>query len=120
MLVASALAITGGASVKLCVRDGPYVAVSARFDAAAAARVFADRGTRLATLGYLGHMWELYAVWTWIAAFASAGGGIVGAAPASPRGSAGAFVTIGRGAIGSAAAGAFADRVGKARIATWA
>src|SRR5258708_21004812 len=120
MLVASALAITGGATVRLSAGDGPYVAVSARFDAAAAARVFADRGTRLATLGYVGDMWELYAVWTWIAAFGSAGGGSVGAAPASPRGSAVAFVTIGSGAIGSVVAGAFADRVGKARIATWA
>ena len=23
-------------------------------------------------LGYFGHMWELYAMWTWIAAFATA------------------------------------------------
>jgi MFS family permease len=120
MLVASALAISGGAIVKLFVRDGPYVAVSARFDAAAAARVFADRGTRLATLGYLGHMWELYAVWTWIAAFASAGAGIAGATSASRHGSVVAFVAIGSGAIGSVVAGAFADRIGKARIAAWA
>src|SRR5207302_7744682 len=73
-----------------------------------------------ATLGYLGHMWELYAVWTGIAAFASAGAGIAGATPASPHGSAVAFITIGSGAIGSVIAGAFADRIGKARIAVWA
>jgi MFS family permease len=96
------------------------VASSARFDPAAVVRVFAERGTRLATLGYLGHMWELYAVWTWIAAFASASFGILGATPSSPAGSAVAFATIGSGAIGSAAAGLFADRIGKARVATWA
>jgi MFS family permease len=117
---ASALAVAGGLIVVVAVGDGPYVASSARFDPAAVVRVFADRGTRLATLGYLGHMWELYAVWTWIAAFASAGFGVVAATPSSPAGSAVAFVTIGSGAIGSAAAGLFADRIGKARVATWA
>ena len=121
MLAASLLAVAGGALVVLCVGDGPYVAASARFDPGAAARVFADRRTRLATLGYLGHMWELYAVWTWIAAFAAASFGFAGAStPASPAGSAVAFTTIASGAIGSAAAGWFADRLGKSRIAAWA
>src|SRR5439155_13006806 len=104
MLTASTLAITGGALVVAVVRDGPYVASSARFDPGAVARVFAERGTRLATLGYLGHMWELYAVWTWMAAFASASvGASVGAGGSTPSatlGSAVAFVTIASGAIG--------------------
>src|SRR4029079_481754 len=73
MLSASSLAVIGGAIIVAAVGDGPYVAKSAPFDPPAAGRVFSDRRTRLATLGYLGHMWELYAVWTWIAAFASAG-----------------------------------------------
>jgi MFS family permease len=127
MLSASALAVAGGIIVVSFVGDGPYVATSARFDPAAVARVFGDRGTRLATLGYLGHMWELYAVWTWIAAFAAASlGGVAAvsqsasAAPSSPAGSAIAFATIASGALGSAAAGWFADRIGKARIAAWA
>jgi MFS family permease len=121
MLAASMLALLGGAIVVTAVADGPYVASRARFDPAAVGRVFADRGTRLATLGYLGHMWELYAVWTWIAAFASASLGFAGGTtPSSPAGSAVAFATIGSGAIGSAAAGLFADRIGKARVASWA
>jgi MFS family permease len=121
MLSASALALAGGVIVVSLVGDGPYVASSARFDPGAVARVFADRKTRLATLGYLGHMWELYAVWTWIAAFASASFGVTNApAPSSAVGSAVAFATIASGAIGSALAGSVADRVGKARIAAWA
>jgi MFS family permease len=121
MLSASALAVGGGALVVTVVGDGPYVASSARFDPGAVVRVFADRRTRLATLGYLGHMWELYAVWTWIAAYASASLGFVGGAtPGSPAGSAVAFAAIGSGALGSAAAGLFADRLGKARVASWA
>ena len=121
MLVASALAVAGGIIVDRFVGDGPYAGRSARFEPAAVLRVFADRGTRLATLGYLGHMWELYAMWTWIAAFATASLGLAsGGTLSSARGSAVAFVTIASGAIGSAAAGLLADRVGKARIATWA
>jgi MFS family permease len=121
MISASLLAAAGGVLVVACVSDGPYVAASARFDPRAVARVFSDRRTRLATLGYLGHMWELYAVWTWIAAFAAASfGGAAGSASAAAAGSAVAFVTIASGALGSAAAGGFADRIGKARIAAWA
>jgi MFS family permease len=120
MLTASVLALGGSVVVVACVDDGPYVATSARFDPRAAAHVFADRGTRLATLGYLGHMWELYAMWTWMAAFATASllpalRGV--ASPASHAGSAIAFITIGSGALGSAAAGWWADAIGKARIA---
>jgi MFS family permease len=57
-------------------------------------------------------MWELYALWTWIAAFAAASLGT-----AATTGSAVAFVTIASGAIGCVVAGFWADRWGKARIA---
>src|SRR5437867_1011948 len=120
MLSASGLALAGGVIVLVFVGDGPYVATSARFDPRAVVRVFAYRPARLATLGYLGHMWELYAVWTWIAAFASASLGRAadgGVPPTSAAGSTIAFVTIASGAAGSVAAGLFADRLGKARIA---
>jgi MFS family permease len=103
----------------LIVGDGPFVAPSAEFDRSAVARVFSDRQTQLVTLGYLGHMWELYAVWTWIAAFAAAATAHRASAPPG-LGSIVAFVTIASGAIGSVAAGAYADRIGKARIAGWA
>ena len=121
MMGASALAIAGGLIVAAFVRDGPYVARSSRFEAGAVLRVFAERGTRLATLGYLGHMWELYSVWTWIAAYATASLGLgSGLIRSSAQGSALAFVTIASGAVGSIAAGRIADRVGQARVAAWA
>ncbi|WP_051791871.1 hypothetical protein [Amycolatopsis jejuensis] len=31
--------------------------------------MFSDRSPRLANLGYFGHMWELYTLWTWLPAF---------------------------------------------------
>ena len=120
MLLASALALIGGTLVVLIVRDGPYVAPTAPFDPTAITRVLSSRGARLATLGYLGHMWELYAMWTWIAVFASASFAASGVASASAAGSMAAFVAIGSGAIGCALAGYIADRIGRARVAMWA
>jgi hypothetical protein len=72
MLTSSALAVLGGAMVYFAVEDGPYVAPSAPFDPHAIRAVISNRGARLATYGYLGHMWELYAMWAWISAFAAA------------------------------------------------
>jgi len=121
VLSASVLAICGATIVLVAVGDGPYVSTNARFDPRAIVRVFAHRPARLATLAYLGHMWELYAVWTWIATFAAAslraGSGGDAGAPSSAEGSALAFVAIASGAAGSAGAGVVADRVGKARVA---
>ena len=120
MLFASVLAVVGGTLVVLIVRDGPYVAPTAPFDPHAIRRVLSSRGARLATLGYLGHMWELYAMWTWVAVFASASFAASGVRNASTAGSIAAFVAIGSGALGCGLAGYLADRVGRARVAMWA
>jgi MFS family permease len=108
----SVLAIAGAVIVTIGVTDGPYVSASAPFDRHALRIVLRSRGTRLAMLGYFGHMWELYAMWTWIAAFAAAS-----LASSGTVGSAVAFVTIASGSLGCVAGGLWADRWGKARVA---
>jgi MFS family permease len=110
--VSSALAVSGAVIVTFAVQDGPHVSASAPFDRHALRVVLRSRGTRLAMLGYFGHMWELYAMWTWIAAFAAAS-----LSAAARAGSLVAFISIASGAIGCVLAGRWADRFGKARIA---
>lgn len=116
MIAVAAQALVGAAIMLAIVRDGPHVIVTGRFDPRAAFVIFGDRRSRAATLGYLGHMWELYGCWTWIAAFGAASAMAAGHA-STPWGSLTAGVAFAAGAPACLLAGIAADRVGKARIA---
>jgi sugar phosphate permease len=56
VLAVSLLAVGGGLIVVLFVGDGPHAAPTAPFDAGQIAKVFRNRGVRLADFGYFGHM----------------------------------------------------------------
>tara|TARA_Y100000588_G_scaffold271103_1_gene286795 strand:- start:552 stop:1271 length:720 start_codon:yes stop_codon:yes gene_type:complete len=66
MLTASIAAVAAGLICFAFVGDGHHGTSGARFNARYALSAFANRDVRLANFGYLGHMWELYAVWTWL------------------------------------------------------
>ncbi len=118
VLFASASAVAGGLVVLLFVGDGPHALPAAKFDIKQVARVFSNRGVRLANFGYFGHMWELYAMWTWAPVMIRASLAERGAEPALAE--AAVFVVIGAGALGCVAAGLWADRVGRTLVTSWA
>jgi MFS family permease len=114
--VASALACVGSILVLCFVADGPYALPNQPFDLSQITRVFANRGVRLANFGYFGHMWELYAMWTWAPVMIRAS---IAASGDSPRlAEAASFAVIGAGAIGCVVAGLIADRIGRPIVAS--
>ncbi|MGH2807732.1 MAG: MFS transporter [Actinomycetota bacterium] len=106
-----------GALVVMTVRVGPYPFARAQFDPRQVGVVFKSRGVRLASLGYFGHMWELYGMWAWFVVFFRA----VLEEHAVTDGTLAAYVTfavIGIGALGCWIGGVAGDRWGRTRTTT--
>jgi MFS family permease len=114
----SLLAIAGGLVVLLFVADGPHAMPAARFDWKQAVAVFRNRGVRLASFGYFGHMWELYAMWVWMPVMIRASLAVSKASPSVAE--IASFLVIGCGAVGCVVAGLIADRIGRTVVTSWA
>lgn len=118
VLFVSLLSVISGLIVLVSVADGPHALPPARFDITQVVRVFGNRGVRLASFGYFGHMWELYGMWIWIPVMIRASLATQGGDPQLAE--LGSFLVIGSGAIGCVVAGLIADRVGRTMVTSWA
>lgn len=111
LMIASASAVVSAAIAALFVRLGPHLPAATRFDWRYFVRVWTEPALRRANFGYLGHMFELYAMWTWapqlvLASYAAAGWDASAARVA-------AFGTVAIGGVGCVVAGLAADRAGR-------
>jgi len=113
---ASALAALGAMLVHMGVSEGPRLRARARFDARAFWRVFGDAKFRWNAFGYLGHMWELYAVWSLQLFF------LREALPETWHGATAliAFGVVAIGAFGCLGGGLLSQRIGERRVALYA
>ncbi|MEM8842022.1 MAG: MFS transporter, partial [Pseudomonadota bacterium] len=101
----------------LTISLGPHHAQAPRLDLAAVSLAWTNQRLRLAILGYLGHMWELYAFWAWVGIIASSSYAMAGMAEPGALAKLTAFLAIALGGLACVPAGRWGDRFGCDRIA---
>jgi MFS family permease len=117
VVLASSCAVAGAMLISLA-KIGPNFAKAAKFQPEFAFKAWTIRSLRFANLAYFGHMWELYAMWTWIGVFfQSSFQTTMNAEQALTLSKFATFATIGSGMLGCIAAGWLADRWGRTTVA---
>ena len=113
----SILAVTGGLILKFIVTDGPHDVNGAKFNPKYLIGALTERGPRLALTGYLGHQWELYAMWAWIGSFMLYVVGeksLIG--ESLDLASALTFLVFAIGAVASSYAGLWSEKIGRTAV----
>lgn len=116
IVATSVLTVVGGLITLVAVAEGPFPFPAAVFDPRQVKAVLRDRCTRLAVVGYVCHMWELYAMWAWFLVFFTAALHARGVDDPVLA----AYVTFAMfvaGGLANYSCGALGDRIGRERTA---
>jgi len=107
-----------GATLICFAKVGPKFAKAPKFRPEFAFKAWSTRALRFANFGYFGHMWELYAMWTWIGVFVQASfQTTMNADRAFALSKFATFAVIASGGLGGVIAGWLADRWGRTTVA---
>ncbi|MBZ9661799.1 MFS transporter [Mesorhizobium sp. ESP-6-4] len=113
VVAGASLATAAGALLFLLfAKEGPHPFGKAIFEPSRIGQVFREKPLLLVNLGYLGHMWELYAMWAWLLAYTRAAfeAQAIGTAAAA---SLSTFLVVASGILGCLLGGYLSDRVGR-------
>lgn len=117
VVLASSLLALVAAVMVFRLGDGPHLKRREGAPALRLGRVldaFRIPAFRASALGYFGHMWELYALWTLVPLLVI-GGGLASAGSSAVSGL--AFAVVAAGTIGCIAGGRLSQHIGSARVA---
>ena len=112
VLVSSSTSLFAAVLFSWKVKEGPYAFGKALFDPKQCLKVFTSKPLFLVNMGYFGHMWELYAMWAWLLAYANAASLHLVSFPfGSP--SMFCFIVVASGSVGCILGGVLSDRFGR-------